>query len=628
MICSVYPLGGIYKWMQEWDDIALLREYIERGSEEAFAALVRRHVDRVYSVALRHMGNPHEAEEITQAVFVILARKARSLRRGVILGGWLYQTTRLTAVTVTRSQVRRARREWEAHMQDASNDNETEVWSQITPMLDNALADLREMDRHAVVLRFFYGKSMREIGAALGGSEDSARMRVNRALERLRKYFLQHGVSSTTATIAGAMSANSLQAAPMALAKTATAVALMKGAAASASTLTMVKGALKVMAWTKAKVAIVGAIVVGLTAYSILQHGAQATLREQNEALRKQMAKLQADNDRLSVNSSERTPRLPAPNVEGSDRVAATPVEDLPSTNLYERFKDRTPRLTAEQVEAYLKSNGRKASTLLAAYRTSRDTALLKEAMEKYPEDPRVAFEAVSAPELSDEEKSSWLKAFERSAPDNALANYLSAISDFKSGRADEAMRELAGVGGKKFDDYTQSRIADDGEAYLAAGYSTAEAETASSRSLLMAQLSPLKQLGQRLVDLANAYSQAGDTESAQTVLQMALKMGQTLENAQSSNPALISQLVGFAVERMALSAMDPNAAIGASGQTAQDELNRIVQTRKMINELNKQSEPLMQNLTDQDWINFTNRRLLFGEVAAMQWVVGKYGQQ
>src|SRR5690349_8605408 len=119
-ICSVFPPSDINKWMQEWDDNALLREYVERGSEEAFTTLVRRHVDRVYSVAVRHTGNPHVAEEITQAVFVILARKAARLGKGVILGGWLYQTTRLTAITVTRSQARRAHRELEAHMQNAS----------------------------------------------------------------------------------------------------------------------------------------------------------------------------------------------------------------------------------------------------------------------------------------------------------------------------------------------------------------------------------------------------------------------------------------------------------------------------------------------------------------------------
>ncbi len=243
--------------MQELDDNALLREYLARGSDEAFAALVTRHVHKVYSVALRHTGNPHSAGEITQAVFVILARKSRHLGRRVILSGWLYQTARLTAVTFIRSEIRRVRREQEAQMQTALNENESNLWTQIAPLLDAAMAGLNETDRTAVVLRFFDGKSMAEIGAALGANENAAKKRVNRAVEKLRKYFSKRGVTSTAETLAGTISANSVQTAPALLAKTATAVALAKGAAASTSTLTLIKGALKIMAWTKAKMAIV-----------------------------------------------------------------------------------------------------------------------------------------------------------------------------------------------------------------------------------------------------------------------------------------------------------------------------------------------------------------------------------
>lgn len=250
--------------MQELDDHALLREYVDHGSEEAFATLVTRHVSKVYSVALRHTGNPHQAEEITQAVFVILARKSSQLGKRVILEGWLYQTARLTAITFIRSEVRRAHRENEAQMQTVLNENESAVWTQIAPLLDTAMDGLNETDRHAVVLRFFYGKSMKEVGAALGGSEGAARLRLHRAVEKLRQFFLKRGIASTTAIIAGAISANSLQAAPSLLAKTVTAIALANdGVAASSSTFTLVKGALKIMAWTKMKTAVaVGAAII------------------------------------------------------------------------------------------------------------------------------------------------------------------------------------------------------------------------------------------------------------------------------------------------------------------------------------------------------------------------------
>src|SRR5450432_126861 len=198
--------------MQELDDIALLREYVERDSEEAFAMLVARHINKVYSVALRHTGNPHQAEEITQAVFVILAKKSRRLGKNVILSGWLYQTARLTAVTFIRSQIRRVHREQEAYMQTDLNKTESDAWMQIAPLLDTAMAGLNESDRYAVVLRFFDGKSMKEVGVALGANEIAARKRVNRAVEKLQKFFLKRGITSTMATLAGAISAHSVQA--------------------------------------------------------------------------------------------------------------------------------------------------------------------------------------------------------------------------------------------------------------------------------------------------------------------------------------------------------------------------------------------------------------------------------
>ncbi len=150
-------------------------------------------------------------------------------------------------------------------------------------MLDDALGQLGQKDHDALVLRFFENKSLGEVGAAIGASEDTARMRVNRALEKLRKYFSKRGVSSTAATIAGTISANSIQAAPAALAKTVTAVALAKGAAASTSTLTLIKGALKIMAWTKVKIVVVaGAILILATGTTtmVIKHNSHHSPRK------------------------------------------------------------------------------------------------------------------------------------------------------------------------------------------------------------------------------------------------------------------------------------------------------------------------------------------------------------
>jgi len=247
------PPADIYYQMHNVADMDLLAQYVARNSEAAFAALVSRHVNLVYSAALRKTGNPHAAEEVTQAVFIILAKKAGQLRPATILSGWLHQTARLTAANFLRTEIRRARREQEAFMQSLAHESDPEVWRQIQPLLDDALGRLGEKDRNAVALRFFEQKSYSEIGTALNASENAARKRVDYAIEKLRHYFSKHGVISTPALIAAALSAHSVSAAPATLAPAVTALAFTKGTAGAAATLTLVHGALKLMAWTKIK---------------------------------------------------------------------------------------------------------------------------------------------------------------------------------------------------------------------------------------------------------------------------------------------------------------------------------------------------------------------------------------
>ena len=240
------------------DDMALVREYAASNSETAFETLVSRRVGFVYSAALRQVRDPLMAEEVTQAVFIILAQKAGKISDKTLLTGWLFRTTRFAALAQIRAAARRRRHEQEAQMQSELQQTAAdEFWRQMSPLLDEALATLGETDRQAVLLRFFENKSLAEVGTQLGTAEDTARKRVSRALEKLHRYFSKRGVSSTTAIIAGAISANSVQAAPMALAKAVTTVAIAKGAAASGSTLTLIKGVLKIMAWAKAKTAII-----------------------------------------------------------------------------------------------------------------------------------------------------------------------------------------------------------------------------------------------------------------------------------------------------------------------------------------------------------------------------------
>jgi RNA polymerase sigma factor (sigma-70 family) len=243
------------------DDMELVREYAARRSEPAFEKLVARHLNMVHSAALRRVGDPQLAEEIAQAVFLILACKAGSLGPKTILPGWLYRTARYAAADALKTQRRRQAREQEAYMESTLNEGDGAAWKQIAPMLEGAMDSLSEGDRDAVVLRFFEGKALNEVGAAMGVSEGAARKRVSRALERLRKFFSKRGVTLSAVLIAAAVSANAVQAAPAGMAATVSAVAL-KGAAAGGSTLTLAKGALKLMAWAKAKTSLVAAGVI------------------------------------------------------------------------------------------------------------------------------------------------------------------------------------------------------------------------------------------------------------------------------------------------------------------------------------------------------------------------------
>jgi RNA polymerase sigma factor (sigma-70 family) len=242
------------------DDMELVRQYARCKSEEAFATLVSRHVGLVYSVALRQVRDPSLAEEITQTVFIILARKAGSLGSNTVISGWLYRTARYAASKALTLRRRRQNREQEAYMQSQLTGTETDTWREIEPLLETAMGQLGERDHNALVLRFFEDRSFKDISSVLSTSEAGAKMRVNRALEKLRKLFIKRGLTLSAAAIGGAISAYSVQAAPIGLATSVT-VAAVKGATVTTSTLTLIETTLRLMAWTKLKTTlVVGAI--------------------------------------------------------------------------------------------------------------------------------------------------------------------------------------------------------------------------------------------------------------------------------------------------------------------------------------------------------------------------------
>ncbi len=226
------------------NDINLLRRYVSERSEEAFAELVRQRIGLVYSAALRQLdGDAHLAEEVTQSVFTDLACKAPNLTRHSSLAGWLFTSTRYAAAAVRRANARRSNREQEAHAmsQVLQSAESGPSWEEIRPILDEAMHDLKGDDREAVLLRFFDQLPLAELGTRLGVSENAARMRVDRALERLRAALVKRGVTSTSAALAVVLTGQTIVAAPAGLAASVSQTALMSAATASGLSLLLAR---------------------------------------------------------------------------------------------------------------------------------------------------------------------------------------------------------------------------------------------------------------------------------------------------------------------------------------------------------------------------------------------------
>src|SRR6185503_6670729 len=241
-------LGGLFSTaaMDNKDimeDLELLSEYGEHRSEQAFAELVQRHIDLVYSTARRLVPGSQLADDVTQLVFIRLARKATSMPRATVLTGWLYRTPQFVAQTALRSDARRRKRESLAMQFSELNQNSESVWKGVAPLLEQAVAELRQADQDAVLLRFFAGKSLREVGQALGISDDAAQTRVNRALEKMRHYFAARGVAVSVAAVTSAIASHAVQAAPAGLASnlTGASVAGLAGKVGVAASLTLFK---------------------------------------------------------------------------------------------------------------------------------------------------------------------------------------------------------------------------------------------------------------------------------------------------------------------------------------------------------------------------------------------------
>jgi len=278
-------------------DSELLRRYRESRCERAFTELVERHIDFVYSAARRQVGgNADLAKDVAQQVFIELAQKASSLSPETVLTVWLYTRTRFAASKALRSEQRRHAREEKACMELQPPTPEPE-WDELQPVLDTVMHELDERDRTAVLLRYFEKRPLADVGARLGLTEDAVRMRLSRALDKLRELLARRGVTSTTAALAGLLAQQTVTAAPAGLALNIAGTAL---ASASATTTGLTLSA--IMA-TKLKIALATAAVIALATPLVMQHQTNVKLREGTQLLRaqsEQLALTAAENTRLS----------------------------------------------------------------------------------------------------------------------------------------------------------------------------------------------------------------------------------------------------------------------------------------------------------------------------------------
>jgi RNA polymerase sigma factor (sigma-70 family) len=288
----------------------LLRQFARENSQDAFAEIVRRHVNLVYSAARRQVRSPQLAEEVAQSVFADLACNAGKLINAIggtpVLTAWLYTVTRRTAIDAIRKELRRQLREQIAvemtNMNATAND-----WTQIEPLLDDAMAALDETDRSAILLRYFENKNLREVGETLGTSEDAAQKRVSRAVERLREFFSKRNVTIGASGLAVLISANAVQAAPIGLVATISAAAVLAGTAVHTST---VIAATKAIAMTTLQKTLVTATVAVLAGAGIYEARQASQLRDQVQALQQQQAPLTEQIRQLQQERDDVTNRL------------------------------------------------------------------------------------------------------------------------------------------------------------------------------------------------------------------------------------------------------------------------------------------------------------------------------
>jgi RNA polymerase sigma factor (sigma-70 family) len=587
------------------DESQLLTTFARERDEDAFTALVRLHLNLVFATALRQLGNHSLAEEVTQTVFLALAQKAPSLRANTTLAGWLYQTTVNQSRQRLRTELRRQRREETAAALTAHSHEGDSIWSAAVPLLDEALLNLPEPDRLAVLLHYMEERPFREVGQKLGIGEDAARKRVDRILEDLTEFFRRHGFALPSATLAIGLSQQAAQAAP----------AHLKGiiVAQALSTKFTPTIAAIVMATSKTSLVLTAiAVILTLSVATSLFFAFSGTPAHPGPT--------------AAENLITTSPRTIPPTLVAVNQPPTQPPPQPPTTpekNFFERINDgdeSLAMLSHEIADAFIARNRTNAQSLLTAYRVTHDMAYLKRAAADFPNDPAVAFR-VLAHDAFPEQRRAWLDQFKKADPENSLPAFLSARDFLEKKDYPAAYAELLDATKKPaFRDYITDHIISLEEIYLNAGYTPAQAKTLGMSAVEMPHIAQLVSMSRQVNDLVRNYQQSGDNTSAEALIQSGLAIADRLKSVQDGGN-LLGEMVGLVVEKNFLQQLDPQKTYPFLNTPITPRLQNFPQREAEIRADSQLFSKWIAHAPENEILIYFDRLKLFGETAALQWL-------
>ena len=574
-------------------DLQHLQRYAATGDAHAFRELVRTHGPMVHATALRVTRNEDSAHDVAQEAFLELARKAGSITQSV--AAWLHRVAWNRACDVVRRES--SRRQAEEAMAETWHTDREATWAEIEPHVDQTLNELPNDLREVLVLYFLEGRTQTEIARHLDRNQATVSRAIDRGITAMQEALKARGLICGTglATLVSAQSVHAMPATVTASLGKLSFSGVGLPAAAIASSSTLFNTTIITMTTTTKLLLAVAAVSIPL---GLWLGQSQVTRPIPNTS---------------ALPTKVKSPAVPTPKVPPLPQAKTTPTTapGIVEGPLSQLFKEngKLLKLSPAQLTAYLSKNKRSAESLLAATRLTGDIAFLREAAQRYPNDPAVQTEVALRSEGAAERRRA-IDAMKVLDPHNALGDHLSALDHFRNGRMEEAYNDLIAAAGKtQFDDHALQAHQSAEEAYLAAGFSPLQAKAAAMRGLQRLQIEPMSDLSIQLANLQQGYTALNDDASAESVRQMGEALGHQM---QGGARCLIDELAGLGVETKFL----PSSDSGARLSDIQQRVNAIGNLSRF------QWQALTKGADNAELTLYLDRVKLYGEAAAVEWLM------